>query len=48
MGRRRAREKSLRCEADVGTIAVSWRTGAGKALERQFAVFVPQSAANLE
>ena len=29
------------------SIADSWRTGAVKALERQFASFVPQSAANL-
>lgn len=29
------------------SIAESWRTGPGKALERQFAVFVPQSAENV-
>ena len=29
------------------SIAEGWRTGAVKALERQFAVFVPESAANL-
>jgi NAD(P)-dependent dehydrogenase (short-subunit alcohol dehydrogenase family) len=28
------------------SIAESWRTGAAKALERQFAAFVPESAAN--
>jgi short-subunit dehydrogenase len=30
-----------------GSIAESWRSGAAKALERQFAAFVPESAANL-
>src|SRR5262245_24450939 len=29
------------------SIAETWRTGAAKALERQFAAFVPQSAANV-
>jgi hypothetical protein len=29
------------------SIAEGWRTGAVKALERQFAAFVPASAANL-
>jgi NAD(P)-dependent dehydrogenase (short-subunit alcohol dehydrogenase family) len=29
------------------SVAEGWRTGAAKALERQFAVFVPESAANL-
>lgn len=29
------------------SIAEGWRSGAAKALERQFAVFVPESAANL-
>jgi NAD(P)-dependent dehydrogenase (short-subunit alcohol dehydrogenase family) len=29
------------------SIAEGWRTGTAKALERQFAAFVPQSAANL-
>jgi NAD(P)-dependent dehydrogenase (short-subunit alcohol dehydrogenase family) len=29
------------------SIAEGWRTGAAKALERQFAAFVPESAANL-
>ena len=29
------------------SIAEGWRTGAAKALERQFAAFVPQSAANV-
>ncbi len=30
------------------SLAEGWRTGAVKALERQFAAFVPESAANLE
>ena len=29
------------------SMADSWRSGAAKALERQFAAFVPESAANL-
>jgi NAD(P)-dependent dehydrogenase (short-subunit alcohol dehydrogenase family) len=30
------------------SIAEGWRTGAAKALERQFAAFVPESAANVK
>jgi short-subunit dehydrogenase len=30
-----------------GSMAEGWRNGAAKALERQFAAFVPESAANV-
>jgi NAD(P)-dependent dehydrogenase (short-subunit alcohol dehydrogenase family) len=39
-------EEDIFPDAMSQSIAESWRAGAAKALERQFAAFVPQSAAN--